>query len=574
MKTFRSRSGRVFWEAALLTTGLVVLLALVSQSLLAIHERDSRAGLREAALLAADTGLRYALARLGADPAWQAPGPLEVPPGEFGFSVREDRGTVQGSRVSSRGTPTRFRIRFHADGDPRAAVQDARGVLSRNHLQDGLSGPFDRSTAFLAILGEAGTGPEPEQRILRAWIRLVQAPPNASEDHPGLADWEGQSPVAWRDPGGSKWRTLENLDLGIGTRISRSPGGEPLILPTDEPGGARTASQTPLPEGAPILGGVYVWRVDSSGPYLEYYDRDPGLEALPPSGEGLRFENWPHAPGGEGFELDAEGLTVTLARDFVVRPSEEGFTGIAFRTDPVVSAMGGLPGLCFRPSSQRSRPVLFSAGPVRLDGVVQGIGGLVSSGSLTLQGPSILDSRPDSGVSLEARGDITLQPVPLEVAEPRQDFAHFVAARLLARQPLPTLAQYAEVRQEHSLARGRDPGKEPRFAFRPVWESDPGLAEAKSDQFRRILARFGSLNYSDQCLEASIRAGGAFNADLAGRGVLHLNGSLLTHAADGTPDAGDEDPSPVRRAVLRLERTVWSGPPRQVGEARAGNGLP
>ncbi len=131
MKTFRSRSGRVFWEAALLTTGLVVLLALVSQSLLAIHERDSRAGLREAALLAADTGLRYALARLGADPAWQAPGPLEVPPGEFGFSVREDRGTVQGSRVSSRGTPTRFRIRFHADGDPRAAVQDARGVLSR-----------------------------------------------------------------------------------------------------------------------------------------------------------------------------------------------------------------------------------------------------------------------------------------------------------------------------------------------------------------------------------------------------------------------------------------------------------
>ncbi len=187
---------------------------------------------------------------------------------------------------------------------------------------------------------------------------------------------------------------------------------------------------TPLPEGALILGGVYVWRVDSSGPYLEYYDRDPGLEALPPAGEGLRFENWPHAPGGEGFELDAEGLTVTLARDFVVHPSEEGFTGIAFRTDPVVSAMGGLPGLCFRPPSPRSRPVLFSEGPVRLDGAVRGIGGLVTSGSLTLQGPSILDSRPDSGVSLEARGDITLQPVPLEVAEPRQDFAHFVAARL------------------------------------------------------------------------------------------------------------------------------------------------
>jgi len=564
----------VLCEAALLTTALVVLLAVLAQSLLAIHGRDSRAGLRAVALLAADTGLRYALDRFGADPAWQAPGPLEVPPGESGFSIREDRGTVQGILVSHQGRPARFRIRFPADGDARAVDQESLGLLSRNHLQDGRSGPLDRSTAFLAILGEAGAGPDPEQWILRAWVRLVQAPLNGLEDFPGLADWEGQSPVTWQDPDASRLRTLENLDLGHGTTTSISRGGEVLVPLTEEDGGTRPASRARLREGSPIPGGVYVWRVDSAGPYLEYFDRDPGEEALPPAGEGLRFANWPQAPGGEGFELDQIGLTVTLARDFVVHPSEEGFTGLAFRTDPMVFALGGLPGLCFRPPSPQSRPVLFSEGSVRLDGTVRGIGCLVTSGSLTLQCPSILDSQPDSGVSLEAQGDITLQPVPWEVAEPRQDFTHFVAARLLARQPLPTLAEYAAARQDHGLEGGRGPVGEPGFAFRPVWESDPGLAEAKTDQFRRILARFGGLNYSDQCLEATVRAGGAFNADLGGRGVLHLSGSLLTHAAGPVPAAGDAKPSPVQRAVLRLERTVWSRQAGQVGGARAGNGLP
>lgn len=562
---------------ALLTALLVVGMAMAACRPGLLLPEDPRSGLRRAALLAAEAGLRHALARLASDPGWKALGPAE-PTREPGVSVREERGRVQGLLLSSQGGTARFEIRFAPPAEQPQADPIPLELLSRNDLLGKGPGPSGRATACLVIVARAGEDPKPEHRVLRAWIRLVGSPQADSASLKGFADWEGQFPMTGNHPETTRRRTLEDLDPG-----SLRTSGWPLGLqagPFEEFGEKAPAEPGVRgEEGLPLQGGVYVWRVDSAGPYLEYFDRDPEEESLPPAGEGLRLGSWSGAPAGGGFELDPAELSLTLSRSFEVRPSGKGFKGVAFRTDPLLFGMGGLPGLRFRPpSSGVESPVLFSEGSIHVEGTVLGSGALFSLGNLRLMAPSILDSRPGSGVGLEARGDITIEPLPLEVAEARQDFAHFVAARVLAHQPLPTMAEYRQARQVQRWEEVPALDGLAAFVFQPVWDSDPGLVQAKTDQFRRVLARFGGLNYSDLCLEARIRAGGAFNADLGGRGVLHLEGALLTHAGGADRAAATRSSPPHRRAVLRLERTVWSGrtesPAGKVAGSRKGIGSP
>ncbi len=553
---------------------------------LAVATRGPSASEREAAIQAADVGLQYALARLQADPSWRGNSPGPAPYLRPGLSVLEESGNVLGLLEPVAGGAAHFRLRFNLEdgsGGPdgledtppgRLRLQVDRVSLNNLKSREPLAVPGGESvpaaSAYLAVEGLSGPGlspgtshaGHPARRVLQAWCILEAVGGHEAESGPSVP------PVA----GGR--RTLDGVDLGldvagpgnrdwgegrgdhsVGTRgapPSATPGGG---IPTPGAGGAFSEADwaaipkasASSPGDSQLRGGIYVWRVDSGGPYLEYFDHPPGLGPLPPAGDGIRVDGASLTAEGRGLQVAPASLTLVLTRNIAVVPSENGHRGLALRTDPMVTSMGGWPRMVFRASD---RPILSSAGPIRLEAAVSGQGSITSEAELQVQGPSILDSDPGAGVALYARGDLTVEAVPREVADLRQDYAQFVETWVLTRNRLPTMADYRAARQS-GAGPAADPGLGLGAEARAAWETSPALAVGKLEQFRRIITRFGGLEYADQSLAGSLVTWGHFNAERGVRGQ-----------GPARPVTTIQGPGQARSALpgkLRLQRTVWSG---------------
>ncbi len=140
----------------LLTTVLVVMLVTVVVG-------TGTAGLsltgdfyeRETALLAADSGIQYAMARLQADPTWRGDKPATAPPDRPGFSVVERDGNVCGFLSTANGQKSQFRIKFNLEDGPGGldGLEDtqssddllASDLVSVNNLLGGGSVPVTRA---------------------------------------------------------------------------------------------------------------------------------------------------------------------------------------------------------------------------------------------------------------------------------------------------------------------------------------------------------------------------------------------------------------------------------------------
>jgi hypothetical protein len=141
----------------LITTMLIMLLVvmLVTAVTISSHNSLSLSGnfqANQAALLAAESGIQYAMLRLRQKPSWRGNDPDGVPSGQ-GFYVQEDNGCVVGFLETPYGWLSQFRLRFNyydgdggADGlnDPGEFYLFKMPYVSVNNLGSSASRPVPR----------------------------------------------------------------------------------------------------------------------------------------------------------------------------------------------------------------------------------------------------------------------------------------------------------------------------------------------------------------------------------------------------------------------------------------------
>lgn len=619
-----SRRGIVLLTA-LLVTGAVVVSA---GSGCLVRARALSEG--EAALLAADSGLQYAMARLQEDPDWRGDGADQA---TSRFRILEDRGNVLGFLTTPSGEASQFRIKFNCqDGPggqdgladssrvlrtPFVSVNNLRGAGARPLLranEDGVgvaapSAPPSQvpgGTACIVVEGLAGGGlreanqGDPFQavggrgvtrRVVEAYLTLdVPAPRSGGSPEAGLPrDEDGWPPPrTWNDvelQGRVVFEGRDAVGTSEGTAFTLNHAA-----PDEDAKPLDRLDWDSLPKAgggdSTMPGGTYVWRLDSRGPYLEYFDVElaPG-EGLPEAGTGRRIDTNNVTRSGDGVAVDPGSLALTISKDVLVEASEGGATGLSIRTDPEITAAARRPMVAFAPPAGSGRPpVLTAAGSVCFEGALLGSGSITSEQEIRFQGPSVLEADPQTGVSLYARGDISVEAIPEPVAQLQGAVADYVESELMAGRGLPTTAQirdylHSEAGQQvldgmAATLAGRRPDETWVYGLRPAGE---GADQArKAERLERILAKFGRLDAADQSVGGAIHTWKDFHANLGGRGLVHVTGTLVaqggapagTGAREGDPrgrsggDGGVSGASSLQdlldgAGALRLRRTLW-----------------
>lgn len=153
-------------------------------------------------------------------------------------------------------------------------------------------------------------------------------------------------------------------------------------------------------------GGTYVWTLrDAQNPQAGYellhYDKYyPADQAIPQEAKGNVYRGLKGA-----VEVDTKKATISILQD--VKLGDESFI---LRTDG--NSEVSRPILTFlRDKATDSYPVMSSERDIYIQGATLGGGSITSAGSISLQGPSILESDPGIGVSIYAKGDVTLLPI-------------------------------------------------------------------------------------------------------------------------------------------------------------------
>ncbi len=141
---------------------------------------------REAALLAADSGLQYAMARLQANPTWRGDDPSTAPADSPNFSVVERNGNVFGFLSTPHGHRSQFRIKFNYEDGPDGLdglgnTQQSEFLLptalvSINNLLGATSVPATRANPD----GQGPAGGQPPYTVPRATACIMVE---------GLAGW-------------------------------------------------------------------------------------------------------------------------------------------------------------------------------------------------------------------------------------------------------------------------------------------------------------------------------------------------------------------------------------------------
>lgn len=582
---------------------------------------------REAALLAAESGLQYAMTRLQANPNWRGDDPGTVPSGTPDFSVIERNGNVFGFLQTASGNRSLFRIKFNyedgnggADGlndtsevenrqaSPLVSINNLQGVSSvparrANPNGIGLSSeeaPYrvPRATACILVEGLAGWGvrdTSPDRpgtfsanravtrRVVEAYLKVDETAGIDSVAYAGgvldaqLSD-DGAFTVSSRDDEVvPRIRSLADVQVASPTGRARYDDGAEgevvvgegrnFLVNGSTPADAKVeradssdrfkrltwdsvVKARPNSSDAQLQAGTYVWRMSGDKKsYLEYFPQEFPEEAdLPPAGEGVAAST---AITGEGFRVDPKTLSVLISNNVYVNPLAEGdVKGLTLRSDPAILEAGLRPVVGFvPPKGDQKASVLTATGPVWIQGAVLGSGAVTSESSIRFQGPSILESDPETGVSLYAKGDITLEAIGGGIPDGNDEM------KPIRRPGKDRPGRGGKDRGDDGDDDDDDrdkPGTPSEGQGQPedlnpdaAWQSlrarglvpEDGASTftgKKQEQLARLLAKYGDLDYADQDLTGVIYTWGNFNALLGPRDVLNITGTLIAYG--GSPE--------------------------------------
>ncbi len=635
---------------------------------------------RESALLAAESGLQYAITRLQSNPQWRGDDPGTVPAGTPDFSVVERNGNVFGFLRTSSGNRSLFRIKFNfedgsggADGledtsepenrvaSPLVSINNLLGLSSvparrANSNGIGLSSdeaPYHvpRATACILVEGLAGWGVrdvDPRspstfgvnrvvtRRVVEAYLKVDETAGIDSVAYAGgvldarLSD-DGVFKVSSRDDEVvPRIRSLTDVQVSSPAGRARYDDGtdgevvvgqdRSFLVNGSTPPDAKVeradssdrfkrvtwdsiAKARPNSSDVQLQAGTYVWRMPANKqPYLEYFPEDyPEGTEPPPAGEGIAAST---AIAGEGFRIDPKTLSVLVSNNVYVNPlAEGGVQGLTLRSDPAILEAGLRPVLGFvPPKGDQKAPVLTSTGPIWVQGAVMGAGAVTSESSIRFQGPSILESDPETGVSLYAKGDIVLEAIGGGIPDEKGDLRPIGMPGLDRpgrgggdRGKGPGAGDDEDDNRYQPGTPSEGDGRRDEFDLNTALQSlvARGLipedaastfSSKKEAQLAALLDRFGDLDYADQDLTGVIYTWGDFTALLGPRDVLNITGTLIAYGgnpedplnpAPGTApgkgridlEAGrvglTYDPSYVRNLLanlrsVRIKRALWA----------------
>lgn len=582
---------------------------------------------REAALLAADSGVQYAMTRLQSGANWRGNSPTTAPEPRADFSVIEKDGNVIGYLSTVLGHKSQFRIKFnYEDGaggaDGLANTSDPEWVLvtpfvSLNNLTGASAASVHRArpdgrgvatgdapyvvprrTACLLVEGLAGWGLRDAKhgeagnflsnrtvvrRMVEAYLTLDES---SSTDSAAFAAGDVVANLAKnstfqvdsrvQDTAG-RLRGLQDVEIN-GTGVVYDAGsdaevyvgeGHSMTVDGKAPTGvtvknANSADQFKrltwegIAKAAPssttdaqVKGGTYVWRMNGEGAaYLEYFDQEfVAGSTLPEAGTGTVVDTTSITTRGTGVSVDPGRLTLEVGNNVYVAPSEGGAQGFAVVTDPAVSDQGVRPSVQFSPAPGSARaPVLTASGSVRFEGSAYGLGSVTSEGDITFQGPSVLESDPETGVSLYAKGNISVEEIPTKVAEKTGVLTEFVSRYVKAGGDLDRLVD--------AVVSGTRLSGTTETAFRTAFSH---LSQKEQDKLKgewtkaidggakkreAFVARLKtamldpSVSGSDQNLTGVLYTWKDFNANL-GKGKLNIRGTLIAYGGD--PSSATDD---------------------------------
>ncbi|MBQ7503152.1 hypothetical protein IJT93_10690 [bacterium] len=479
MQQHSKKKGIVLITTMLSVVLVVMLLSAVVYSNMGSLRLTSNFYDRETALMAADSGMQYAVTRLQKDIAWRAVDKYSLKPAQTKsvLHVEEEDGNVVGTVSLANGRKAAFRIKFNCeDGDSgldamknssqpldmvnvstnnlfslspaEAVIADKNGKVAvkngkpeRVEFTDGSGNtdiyPFSipKQTCRIVVQGLAGTGirdAEPKDLFslgsIKGSVTPVCVECYVSIDTENMyadavtcsggkltANSKQLSITQAKGSVGSNIRALSDVNLKISDKLNYDSGkiyahGDVSVtengreISSGLKGGDLTNKDSfpeikweDVPKAASsspkIIAGTYVWEnvEGSDTPQLKFY-------------EGT-YKNVSELAGKTGIpvtlpktvQMDAKTLSLTISGDTYIN----GDFVLLSKTE-------NRPSIGFLGTSSNYNPILTSKGEMVIKGTMLGEGSITSESSVTIQGPSVLESTPNLGVSVYSNKDINI----------------------------------------------------------------------------------------------------------------------------------------------------------------------
>lgn len=172
------------------------------------------------------------------------------------------------------------------------------------------------------------------------------------------------------------------------------------------------------PTSTNLAAGTYVWR--RSPRRLDYYAQEYDPTVGPPAATVTPDASYNNAgsldPTGN-ISMDKNRLELDISQDLYVAPVG-AVKGLAIVPEPgLLAAIQNRPNVELKPATSTSpAPIITAQGDILVQGSLRGQGSVTTEGNITFQGTSILEADQNSRTAIYARGDVTLEPLPVEIA--------------------------------------------------------------------------------------------------------------------------------------------------------------
>ena len=265
---------------------------------------------------------------------------------------------------------------------------------------------------------------------------------------------------------------------------------------------------------ATLPAGTYIWRNNGE---IDYYAQEYTPGVIPPHSSALKTfvttgDLTAHIAGagqtGPGAAapiiMDPTTYTLEYSKNVYVKP-QGSVTGLAIVPEPAVGT-GSTPD---RPKNlfngvSGTTPVMSGTTNVTLDGALIGKGSVTAGTNVTFQGPSVFETDPGKSVAIYAKGDVTMNALPPDVAANLNPGGGASSHHALHH------------RNHHSY---NNNGHNSTSAFNTT-----GIPNA-----------IGALDGNDVLVAGLVYAGGNFTTNL-GSGTMYLRGALVAYGGDADLD--------------------------------------
>lgn len=306
-----------------------------------------------------------------------------------------------------------------------------------------------------------------------------------------------------------------------------------------------------------LAGGTYVWIKSSNGYELMHSDRVYRIDNTdyqqngttaptdPVSGsDPAKFnisqqyvddhpEEWKVVSGlPDGMHMDKKNMIIYIDKNIQVPDTN----GIAIRTTTEVTKRAFV---AITPAANSTKSsIITTTGNIDIEGGLIGSGSLTSEGEITCQGASIMESDPENGVSMYAKGDINLMEITKDTRENGNaseweiDISQFASENVSEDEDEnPEDPDDEEDDGEHT--QGSPEGVINYGEPEDITEEEQARRQkAWEDKMSKLAQTADKIHYTDQDITGIIYTWGNFNCNIGNKNTLSVTGTIIAFGAD------------------------------------------